>query len=445
MSEEKQGIMDKIKSSFLLGSRKHEKILRALYRAGRRKAILERGQHSKDTSSSSVSSSDEEELEELEEERLAAGGATAGAGAAYAHNQSKVHPDTTTNRGIANQPATGTGSSRTGPTGTTGTTGSGAGAAESAAGAAYSHNRSDSGNYGSSKGKVVTLPPRVNRQPLEQNHGGDFSNAKQPTELVGAGESGLVTNQHPHYDNDAEAVQGQGKFFDPQDTQGGQYGTKSGRSEDDHRTGKTVAGAGAAGAAVGALAGGVGRGDSGAHAEATHAQVNQDKHLKTKPSAYYEADKQQEKENQRQLEKEVQKEAYLQGKDQGKHEVSTSSGSGLGSGAAHSGTSHSGTDARETHDQNKSAYNKGGVSAVIDKLKPGNSGSKHTGSEHTGVESGTTGHSGHGHSGAGAGAAGAAAGAVAGSSLAGSSQPSGVHAGHPPSSKDLIMTVRLSV
>lgn len=420
---EKQGIVEKIKSTFTLGSRKNEKILRALYRAGRRKAILEGGHHNKDTSSSSVSTSDEEVGRSAEgvskksgtHTGLASGGAAAGAGAAYAHHQSKD-----TDREIGTS-GTGAGAGASGA----GVAGTRPNAAENAAGAAYSHHHTASSeSHPSSKGKVVTLPPRVSRQPLEKDHGGDFANAKNPIEVVGADESQVVTNAHPQYDNGAQAVQGQGMFYDPQDTQGGLYG-KTGKTEgtgiekDYGSSGKTAVGAGAAGATLGGLAGGVGRGGSGPHAEATQAELDKHGNLKTKPSAYYEADKEKEKEK---FEKDVEKEAYDQGRAKGEREASAKSRMGSGATGA-TGAIHatgSSRDAHPTHEENKSAFNEGGVSGAIGDLGK----SRSAAGKDTGAGTGT------------GAKAGAGVGAGAGSSFAGTSQPTDVHAGHPPSSKD---------
>lgn len=402
--------MEKIKSSFKLSSRKHEKILRALYRAGRRKAILEHGNHAKDTSSSSVSSSDEEGLKSGSNVSksgahtsntgtvtgVGAAGAAAGAGAAYGHHQHDKHE---AERSTA--------------------TGTGPGAAAGAAGAAYGHQRTDLGNFQSSKGHVVSLPPRVSRQPLEQSYGGDFTNSKNPTE-VGTGQTHVVDNAQPHYDNNAEAVKGSGKFFDPQDTQGGLYGkSASGHTGHSGQTGgdshgKAALGAGAGAGALGAaaLAGGVGRGKSGEHSDATQAQVAQNKNLKTQPSAYYEQD-------------EIERQAYVQGQKQAEHDRKHSSNTGSskagGPGYVTSDKSSSGRNPTEAHSQNKSAYNEGGLDSAIGDTR-GN------------------------HSKTAAGAGGAAGAAAVGAGIAHhNSQPSGtnksvdgdqVHAGHAPSSKE---------
>lgn len=387
---EKHGIIDKIKSSFT-GSRKHDKILRALYRAGRKRAILEHGHHAKDTSSSSVSTS-EEEINRAERKESGTGdtgltgaGAVAGAGAAYAHHQPKTGDDK-----VATSSATGSN------------------IAENAAGAAYSQHITDSESHPSHKGKVVKLPPRVNRQPLEKNYGGDYANAKIPTELARSGEAGVVANAHPQYDNSAQTVQGEGTFFNPLDTQGGVYGGNAGREDTSKKagldSGKTVVGS----AAIGALAGGVARGGSGPHAEATHAELDQNRDLKTKPGVYSETEKEADK--LRGVEKETQKEAYQQGFAQGVTDASTSSGA-VGSSIMH--------DRQKSNEQTKSAV--GGVGMATN--DHGNSSGK---AETTnGAKSASKGTD-----------VPVCSGADAQSSTAGISQPTEVHAGHPPSSSD---------
>lgn len=386
---EKHGIIDKIKSSFT-GSKKHDKILRALYRAGRRKAILEHGHHAKDTSSSSGSPS-EEEINRTERKEsgtgdtgLAGAGAVAGAGAAHAHHQPKTSDD---------KAAT--------------SSGTGSNIAENAAGAAYSQHITGSESHPSHKGKVVKLPPRVNRQPSEKNYGGDYSNAKIPTELARSGEAGVVANAHPQYDNSAQTAQGEGTFFNPLDTQGGVYGGNTGGEQTNKNagldSGKTVVGS----AAIGALAGGVARGGSG-HAEAAHAELDQNRDLKTKPGVYSETEKKADK--LRGVEKDTQKEAYQQVFAQGVTDASTTSGA-VGSSSLH--------DRQKSHEQNKSTV--GDVGMVTD--DHGNSSGKaetknaaKSASKGTGVP--------------------VRSGAVAQSSIAGISQPTEVHAGLPPSSSD---------
>lgn len=412
---EKQSFMDKVKSSFKLNNRKNEKILRALYRAGRRKAIQEHGNHTNYTSSSSVSSNDDEKSRSgtntygagthsrsniARATGIGAGNDAVGTDAAYSHHKyQEAHTENERS--------------------------------ELVAGTADSHKRTDSGEYQSSKGHYVSLPPRVARKPLEQDYGGDYANAKNPTELAATGKSGLVDNTHPHYYNDATTVKGQGKFYDPQDTQGGAYGRHK-HGEGAHH-GKAVGGGAINTDAETTLPGGVGLGDSGPHAEATQAELPQERNLKTKPSAYYEQDRID-------AENEVLEDAYNQGKKQAELDRNLSSkpgGSknqaGFGYVTNADGSSRSDSNSEEAHFNNKSTFNEGGLDRAIDEAR---------GTTTTTAPGSKASDSGTGRSPA-AGAAGGGAVAAIGT---GSSQPSAsyglhagsnlVHTGHPPSSKD---------
>lgn len=200
----------------------------------------------------------------------------------------------------------------------------------------------------SSMGKLVTRPPKVNRQPVEKDRGGDFANEKLPTE-VAAGENdhskdlyagttddvknnaqGMTENHNPAYANDAVATQGTGVFFNPKDTQGGVYGSDY----------------------------------DGKHTEATRAEVARDRNLKTVPAAY-----QEQQEEEKKLE-DVKKQAYDAGKAEGSKEKPKSSSTSKSQDKDTEPLSAEGKheDPSEIHQQNKSAYNDGGVTAVADRV-----------------------------------------------------------------------------
>lgn len=200
----------------------------------------------------------------------------------------------------------------------------------------------------SSMGKLVTRPPKVNRQPVEKDPGGDFANEKLPTE-VAAGENdhskdlyagttddgknnaqGMAENHNPAYANDAIATQGTGVFFNPKDTQGGVYGSDY----------------------------------DGKHTEATRAEVARDRNLKTVPTAY-----QKQQEEEKKLE-DVKKQAYDAGKAEGSKESPKSSSTSKSQDKDTKPLSAEGKheDPSEIHQQNKSAYNDGGVTAVADRF-----------------------------------------------------------------------------
>lgn len=317
------GLLGKIKNS-MFSSKKHEKILRALYRAGRRKGELELGSHSKNrasTSSSSMSSDD---------------AATTPKSPSQKHREAEI---------IGGSAAAGT---------------------AAGAGAAYAgHKHSGSTGldevYSTSQGKVLTLPPRVSRQPLDKSYGGDFTDGKKPTDLKqGQKDVPVLDNDHPQYDNEAKPVEGHGQFYDPRDTQGGMYKTDIGETYDENKSSghKPVGAAAAAGAA--GLAGGVAVGGYGKDSEATKAELHQ-RDLKTKPAVYAEQERQEE----------IETAAYNEGRRKGLAEagkkgrenqyLSTKTGLSL--------------DPASEHQKNKSTYNEGGLRGATDEATHGQSGS----------------------------------------------------------------------
>lgn len=225
----------------------------------------------------------------------------------------------------------------------------------------------------SSVGKLVTSPPRVNRQPLEKNPGGDFSNDKKPTDLVrdaemaaaggaaGAGAAKVIhsgnkdqadtvagsnqntsttgntranaTNMHentnPSYGNAAVPVSGTGLFFDPKDTQGGAYGQNP-----DHD-----------------------------YSEATQARVERERNLKTVPSAYQKQDQADA----------VKEEAFAAGQEQGRRDAEKSSQGTLKKESSlpepSIKTDETLVDPASVHGENKLAYNRSGISTATQELR----------------------------------------------------------------------------
>lgn len=385
------GFIGKLKLTFSSKERKHEKILRASYRAGKRQAHAELGSATKDTSSLSALSSDNEQL---------------------SHAQGK----NTTGTAAPGQ----TFGSQSDP------------AAASAAGAALGTGGGAAAGYGAlKKGRVVSLPPKRSREPLDKDWGGDYANEKRPEEVAGGtgadSSKAVLDNSQPRYDNEASPVLGKGKFYDPKDTQGGVYGSSGSNSASGSTSGHGgayagAAGAGAAGAGLGYAAGRGGSGSgsgSNEYTEATQQEVSSYDNLKTKPTAYAEQDKQEAEANK------VSEQAYAKGQRQAKelHQQ----GKEKARAEAEEGKIGSGVNEQEEHAHNKSAYNQGGVKQAYREVTGGKS------------EGGSNSGSNAGYAAAGAGA-GAAGGAAAGSALGSKgskdtqdARSNIVHAGEPPS------------
>lgn len=106
------------------------------------------------------------------------------------------------------------------------------------------------------KGNLLSTPPKINRQPVDKIVPGDFTNAKKPIDSSLVDENNLYENNVGTYGNEAATKKGTGYYFDPKDTQGGYYGTGPGASEDP------------------------------AFEEATRAKLDKQRNLKTVPTAY---------------------------------------------------------------------------------------------------------------------------------------------------------------
>ncbi|KAI5964863.1 uncharacterized protein KGF55_001934 [Candida pseudojiufengensis] len=207
----------------------------------------------------------------------------------------------------------------------------------------------------SSKGRVVSSPPKRSREPLKYETPGDYSNAKNPTDSTviaggnganqgdGFQDKGVYENSKPAYSDGAEPVQGHGKFFDPRDTQGGVLGAAVGSqgATNAYNQGKI---------------------DS-SHQEATKARYVDEDKLKTKPAAYEQEDRQKEELEQ------IKQEAYKEGNKKGRKDVQEDP-SLLGSrqiGGSGSTNDDKDINKKEIHQENKSAYNPGGVAGVLEK------------------------------------------------------------------------------
>ena len=191
----------------------------------------------------------------------------------------------------------------------------------------------------SSVGRVVTSPPRRSREPLEHTIPGDFANEKKPTDstvVVGGAnaasgsQSSDANVETPRYTDGAETVKGSGKYFDPKDTQGGVLdATKTDKSAD-------------------------------AYNERTKAEYHDLTNLKTKPS-YPEgavekgADLEQ-----------VKNLAYEEGKKKGKLAGDNGAFGTSKQSSKNSNSNSNPVEEKEIHEENKSAYNPGGVSSVFD-------------------------------------------------------------------------------
>ncbi|RCK56604.1 hypothetical protein Cantr_05606 [Candida viswanathii] len=248
--------------------------------------------------------------------------------------------------------------------------GAGAGAAGvAAATAAGGRNAatSTSGHYGNDKevlaessvGRVVTSPPKRSREPIDPANPGDFANSKQPTDpsVVSSGKAesdvqpGIQDDGDQKYTEGAKTVEGEGKFFDPKDTQGGVLGATSGSALATHE-----------------------------YNEKTKAEYNDLSHLKTKPSAYQDNTRGTGPAVEDDFDfQAIKDEAYEEGNKKGRSEFQSSTlkdriesggavGAGAGAGAGAAGA-HSKVDPskqKEIHEENKSAYNPDGVTGILE-------------------------------------------------------------------------------
>lgn len=298
----------------------------------------------------------------------------------------------------------------------------------------------------SPKGRVVRHPPKIHRQPVDKDVGGDFANQKLPiddslvntghfgndagtgasgvnttgtttgtgtgagsrettgagagtgtksdsTKTVGAatagavagaagtaayvgsrgqennGNHGVIENAHPSYSDDANKKEGTGVFFDPRDTQGGIYGNNNG----------------------------------GEMSEATKAELNKQRNLKTHPSAYYEEQKQ--KDQQKSVIDDIKNSAYNEGQAQGSRDAKAEQyqkDQAAGESGQESPSKHN--DPESEHAKNRSAWNRDGVTTAAAEAK-GQSGTNTSNSLYS-------------ERGLGTAAAGAAAGGAGGAALA---------------------------
>ncbi|RCK64134.1 hypothetical protein Cantr_10338 [Candida viswanathii] len=245
-----------------------------------------------------------------------------------------------------------------------GAAGAGAGVAAATAAGGRNATTSTSGHYGndrevlaeSSVGRVVTSPPKRSREPIDPANPGDFANSKQPTHptVISGGkvesdvQPGIQDDGDQKYTEGAKTVEGEGKFFDPKDTQGGVLAATSGSALAAHE-----------------------------YNEKTKAEYNDLSHLKTKPSAY---------QNNTQgtgpaVEDDfdfqaIKDEAYEEGNKKGRSEFQSSalkdrteSGAADGAGAGAAAGAYSKVDPskqKEIHEENKSAYNPDGVTGILE-------------------------------------------------------------------------------
>lgn len=214
----------------------------------------------------------------------------------------------------------------------------------------YSTNASDVVTS-SSKGRLVSSPPRRSREPLKYEVPGDFSNKKSPTDPTVVADDNskdhsnpaVLTNTDPAYSDDAKPAKGHGKFFDPRDTQGGVLGaaTASEDSANAYNQGNFRQ----------------------THEEATKAQYIDTDNLKTKPTVYEQEDKAN-----KALE-EIKQDAYREGNQQGRNDTQEDP-SILGSkqvGGSGTTTDDQHPDKEAIHQENRSAYNKDGIAGVLEK------------------------------------------------------------------------------
>ncbi|CUM64951.1 uncharacterized protein PRCAT00002569001 [Priceomyces carsonii] len=201
-----------------------------------------------------------------------------------------------------------------------------------------------------STGRLLDTPPRVHRNAVTRDPGGDFTGDKNPTDLVYDDDGnakgpdtklegtsvpmdkthvkGLRENDNPNYGNDAKIEKGTGYYYDPRDTQGGVY----------HHV--------------------------GAHDDATRAHLEKNRNLKTQPSAYMQLEKEKEKDAQV---KEIKDQAYEEGQKKGKSESRRQEAEQKDEQETVDGGDKS-LDPGQEHSRNKSAFNEAGASSAEDEL-----------------------------------------------------------------------------
>lgn len=185
----------------------------------------------------------------------------------------------------------------------------------------HDHNHDSKVIQSTSVGNVVTTPPKPVTVPIEKD-AGDFSNFKHPTHntVVRDDEDNHVkavkSNENPLYSNEAQLTKGTGYFYDPKDTQGGEY--------------KNL--------------------NNDPYNEQTRIKYRDFAHLKTEPTKY-----QQEEDAKRQEQKH-------------KDEIYVSNEKGFNEDIKYQSefsTDKTTLDPKETHLENKSAFNKGGISLIL--------------------------------------------------------------------------------
>ncbi|CAI5757327.1 unnamed protein product [Candida verbasci] len=203
----------------------------------------------------------------------------------------------------------------------------------------YAHRKTSSTSSENSKGRLVSTPPNRSRKPLDHEIPGDFTNEKQPTDPTVLGDtsahpsksSGVITNDHPHYSDGAKQASGEGRFFNPKDTQGGTLGAATSSSQGTNQ-----------------------------YNERTKQNVHDFDNLKTQPTAY------DQKQQQEQELEDLKQEAYKEGNRKGRNDIQSNPGL-QGSQQIGGPTEGESVDASQIHHDNKSAYNKDGVSGILDK------------------------------------------------------------------------------
>lgn len=245
----------------------------------------------------------------------------------------------------------------------------------------------------SSNGRVVSSPPKISRNPIKQSYGGDFSNGKDPVDLTQGGTP--IENKDPQYSNVSKTLKGEGAFFEPKDTQGGEYkkdkpvtppNTKDeSPTRKSHHDPQTI------------VPGGVVVGEYGKDTEATQAELkdlytNKPVDQTTKSSFgtltkeeqkeletdLYNAGRQKGAQEGRKhgsdLEKELYDAGHAKGSSEGKKKLGHSDDSGNSSKVdSHSGSSNKPetADHTEEREQNKSVYNAGGIRGALKELSHG--------------------------------------------------------------------------
>lgn len=139
---------------------------------------------------------------------------------------------------------------------------------------------------------------------------------------------GVIENDRPSYSDDASKKEGTGVFFDPRDTQGGVYGHNNG----------------------------------GEMSEATKAELNRQRNLKTHPSAYYE--EQRQKEQQNSVIDDIKNSAYNEGQAQGSRDAKAEQYQKDQSAQESGQESSKYNDPEKEHAKNKSAWNRDGVTTA---------------------------------------------------------------------------------